>query len=687
MNLTTTMFMLLAIAATSSAGATQASPIEKIVEMISDLQSKVIAEGADAQKTYDEYAEWCEDRSTKLGFEIKTGKADVEEFKATIEEEVSTIGALEAKIEELSSDIQTDEADLKAATTIREKEAADFAAEEKELTEVLDMLERATSILSKEMAKSGASMLQLKSASSLTQALSTMVQASMLTSADASRLTALVQTTQESDDSDSESGAPAAAVYEGHSDGIIGTLEGLTEKAEGQLDKARKTERTSAQNYDMLKQSLTDAIKFANSDMAKAKKSLAESQEGKATAEGGLEVASKDLKEDIATKATLHDNCMQAAEEFELSTKSRGEELSALATAKKVIMETTGGAAAQSYGFNQVSFLQLSSSSDLSRVEAVRFIRDLARKNKSPALAQLASRVSSAVKLGSAAGEDVFAKIKGLITDMIATLESEAEADAQQKAYCDKEMSEANTKKDDLTTEKDKLSTKIAQDSAASTKLKEQVATLQNELASMSKAKAEADALRTKENEAFKKNSAEMKLGIEGVQKALKVLKEYYAKGDQSHSAAEGAGSGIIGLLEVCESDFTKGLTEMTAQEETAATEYDAYVKQDQIETAAKTKDVEYKTKEAAGLDKAVSELSGDLTTVTDELDAVLSGLDKLKEMCVAKAEPYAERKARREAELAGLKQALQILDGEAMLLQKTTRHTLRGAKFHHTAA
>ena len=38
-------------------------------------------------------------------------------------------------------------------------------------------------------------------------------------------------------------------MYEGHSDGIIGTLEGLTEKAEGQLDKARKTESTAVQNY------------------------------------------------------------------------------------------------------------------------------------------------------------------------------------------------------------------------------------------------------------------------------------------------------------------------------------------------------------------------------------------------------------------------------------------------------
>merc|ERR1719453_1705632 len=215
------------------------------------------------------------------------------------------------------------------------------------------MLERATSILSK---GSGASMLQVKNAGSITEALSAMVQASVLSSADASQLTALVQ----QDSSDSEMGAPAAAVYEGHSDGIIGLLEGLTEKAEGQLDKARKAESTSKHNYNMLKQSLTDEIKFANADMDKAKKNLAASQEGKATAEGGLEAASKQLAEDKATKEGLHQDCMESAEEFELATKSRAEELNALATAKKVIVEATGGAAAQSY-----SFLQVSSGSDL----------------------------------------------------------------------------------------------------------------------------------------------------------------------------------------------------------------------------------------------------------------------------------------------------------------------------------
>merc|ERR1719146_272742 len=198
-----------------------------------------------------------------------------------------------------------------------------------------------------------------------------MVQASVLGSADANRLAALVQT------DDSDAGAPAAAVYEGHSDGIIGTLEGLTEKAEGQLDKARKTETSALQNYQMLKQSLIDEIEFANADMDKAKKSLAESQEKKAGAEGDLEVTSKDLAEDVKAKSTLHQDCMDAAEEFEMATKSRGEELQALATAKKVIKEATAGAAGQSY-----SFMQISSSSDLAKSEAVRFIRDLSRKTK-----------------------------------------------------------------------------------------------------------------------------------------------------------------------------------------------------------------------------------------------------------------------------------------------------------------
>merc|ERR1719262_498423 len=116
---------------------------------------------------------------------------------------------------------------------------------------------------------------------------------------------------------------------------------------------------------------------------------------------------------------------------------------------------------------------------------------------------------------------------------------------------------------------------------------------------------------------------------------------------------------------------------------QSASAEYESYVKEDEIAVTTKQQDVKYKTQEAAGLDKSVSELSSDLATVTDELSAVNSGLDKLKEMCVAKAEPYAEKKARREAEIAGLKDALQILESEAALVQVTSKHALRGVQRH----
>merc|ERR1719247_1625941 len=126
-------------------------------------------------------------------------------------------------------------------------------------------------------------------------AMEAMVRASVLSSADASRLSALVQTSQESQDTDGDAavGAPDPAAYKSHSDGIIGTLEDLLEKAEAQLEKAQKTETSNRNNYEMLKQSLEDEIKFANKDMAEAKAGLAASEEGKATAEGDLAVTKK----------------------------------------------------------------------------------------------------------------------------------------------------------------------------------------------------------------------------------------------------------------------------------------------------------------------------------------------------------------------------------------------------------
>merc|ERR1719463_754846 len=237
MNMFKALTLVLAASAFTSVQAGTTDPIEKVLQMISDLETKIIGEGNDAQKVYDEFAEFCEDRSKEVGFEIKSGKQSKKDLEAAIADEAAKIESLNAKIEDLASAISVDEADLAAATEIRKKENTAFVAEEKELLDVIDTLQRAIGILEKEMAKTGsASMMQLKSASSVTQALAVMVEATSLSSADVSKLTALIQNSQESEDGSDSMGAPAAAVYKGKSGGIIETMQDLYEKAEAQLE-------------------------------------------------------------------------------------------------------------------------------------------------------------------------------------------------------------------------------------------------------------------------------------------------------------------------------------------------------------------------------------------------------------------------------------------------------------------
>merc|ERR1719221_1777447 len=238
-------------------------------------------------------------------------------------------------------------------------------------------------------------MLQGKGFDGIVSVLRTMVEASSISSSDASRLTALVQRSrsandgegeEKDDEEENELGAPAAAVYESKSGSIVDTLEDLLEKAQGQLSEARKDETTALHNFELVKQSLEDSIKFGNKDLGEAKDGVSEASEKKASAEGNLEVTSKDLAEDKATLEETKQECMTKAENYAAEKKSREEEIAAITKAQQVISEATSGAASQTYGLSQVSFLQLSRSerSESLGYEAARKVRELARRQQSP---------------------------------------------------------------------------------------------------------------------------------------------------------------------------------------------------------------------------------------------------------------------------------------------------------------
>merc|ERR1712113_964794 len=328
---------------------------------------------------------------------------------------------------------------------------------------------------------------------------------------------------QNSDDSDL--GAPAAAAYKTHSGNILDVLEDLKEKAEAQLSDLRKAESNTKHNFNMLKQSLEDQIAAdtkAKNEEAAAK---AASEESKATAEADLAATVKDLENAKASLESASADCMQTAADHQATVAAREEELKVIAEAKKILTDTSSGAVDQTYSFVQA---RMKSRVDLAGAEVVTLVKRVAREQHSAALAQLASRVAAIMRYGASAGDDPFVKVRGLVSDMISKLEAEAQAEATEKAYCDEQMAKTEAKKAELEEDIAKLTSKIDTAAARSAGLKEEVNDLQAELAALAKLQAEMDQIRTESHAAYVQAKADLELGLDGVRKALGVLRDYY---------------------------------------------------------------------------------------------------------------------------------------------------------------
>jgi len=684
-----------------SALAATVSPIEKIIQLIGDLEAKIIKDGEETQKLYEEFTDFCKDTSKDTQFELKTSNSDAERFAATVSDKEAEISALETKIGELSTTIATNSKDLEAATAIRKKEKADYDTADAELAETVDMLRRAIAILEKEMSKTG--FLQTSSMDKVRDALSALVMAEGVrgvSGADASKLAALLQDKDE--DELTLSGAPDPAAYKSKSGGIVSAMEDMLEKAEAQRAEGQKAEMEANHNFKMLKQSLEDSVANQEKELAESKKAKALAEEDKAVATGELERVQKEIAAATKKLKDLQHECMTKAEDHETEQKERSEELTALATAKKIIKEKTGGASKRAYDELQTdaptdadaSFLQIRSRTHTEirartrtgvkarqiKDRVVSMIQGLAKETGVPALAQLAMRIRSLSMMSA----DPFAKVKGMIQEMIEKLVKEAGEEAEHKAFCDKEMAETEAKKADKEEEVDDLNTKIDRAAAKIAKLKETIALLEKELGKIAAEQKTADETRMAEKEAWGAAKSDFEQGLEGVQMALEVLRDYYAEKDDAaliqgaqsdlgdamslaqSGKSSGAASGIIGMLEVAESDFSKMLAEGSAAEDQAQSEYEALTEDNKVLTAEKETAVKYKGKDKKETEAFLSETKDDLGTTQEELDAVLEYYDKLKPQCIAKPEPYAERKKRREKEIAGLKEALDILEAES---------------------
>merc|ERR1719458_615578 len=136
--------------------------------------------------------------------------------------------------------------------------------------------------------------------------------------------------------------------------------------------------------------------------------------------------------------------------------------------------------------------------------------------------AKLQSSTLSGLAAKIALEEDHFVKVRGLIKDIIAMLKKQAEAEASQKSFCDKEMAKALSNRDGEKLKMEESGATIAKKTAEKEKLSKDIADISKEIAALAKALNEATELRSEEKKENAQTVEDSKAGKKAVDQAMK---------------------------------------------------------------------------------------------------------------------------------------------------------------------
>jgi len=664
---------LLAVLAISGAHADAAgsgvTPIQKVIQLLEGMVAKGKAEKHAEQVQYAAYKQFCDDTTAQKTAAIEEANEMIEVLKADILKYAADIEQLTEEIAVHEEDIAVWTGDTQAATKVRKIEKADYDALHKDYSESVEALQMAIAVLKKQDYD--------RKQDSLVQVSSTLRSQTLIPEEAKRAIAAFLA--QDPDPLDVT--APEANAYEFQSTSIIEMLEKLLDKFVDERYTLEKEETTSVNAFEMLMQDLENQIAAAEKDVSEKTATKAKRIEAKATAEADLAdtTASRDADQKYLDELTAV--CEQKAADFEARQQLRAEELEAIGKAIEIISSSSVAGSGEKYlptllQTKKAALSQLRADARSPMQErAEQYLQNQAKKINSRVLSMLAQRVSF----------EPFKKVKKMIKDLIYRLMEEATEEATHKGWCDTELATNEQTRKEKTLAIETLNAEI--DSLVA-----EIAQLTDEIVELTAAVAELDAAMAKatkfRGEEKAKNAETIKDAQEAqtaVAQAITVLKEFYAKAaeatallqkqqptpppifDTPYTGMQGMKGGVVGMLEVIESDFARLESETAAAEATAQKEYEVFMSDSEIDKSAKTADIANKTTKKQDDEQALESKKVDLEGTQKELDAALAYFDKLKPSCVDAAISYEARVAQRKEEIASLQEALKILSGEAI--------------------
>jgi len=652
-----------ALAGGGSASQRGMSGVQKVIQMLTDMSAKSKQEKKDAEVAFAKFSTWCSQEIPSLEGEISKSGEQIMVLGASIQKLESDVKTLGKDIAALNGKAAMAEADLKAEKDQRAKDHDEFLAESKDYAESVDALERAIAVLQKQAYdRTGgqAALLQFSKSPELPEKARTI-------------LSAFVDTMGEDPDYSSYQ-APEANAYEFQSSSIVDLLKRLTGEFKAKLSECQKEEMNSKHAHEMVVMDLADTVENAKKqidartiekqrkaeDAAKDKKQLAATSNVKAESQETLQATKND--------------CSEHKVSYEEKQRLRAEEIEAINKAVEILSSPEVAGAAERH----LTLAQLSPSATARALVQIaggqgnadgsaginrrvrEFLAAEGQRLHSQRLGMLVQQLAT----------DPFGKVKKMIEDLITRLQEEGHGDAEHEGFCDKELGKSKITRAELSEQIDQLTAAVDDGKATITSLAQSSATLTQEVADLTKAVAEATALRQEESKTNAATLKDAEAAQVAVEAATAVLKEFYEKAGgaallQVQQVQQDAANGVLGLLEVIQSDFANLEANTRAAETEGQKAHETFLAESKKSKAVKERKIEMSKADQASAEAKLQEDTSDLKATQDQLLAATRYFDKLKPQCLDQGMTYEERTKSRQEEIASLRQALEILNGE----------------------
>jgi len=622
-----------------------------VIELVQNMLKEFLAQHEEIMDNWKKYTKWADDS------EMEKQEFIMENKKIVMATQASK-SSNEQQVQKLSEELLTFDEDLGKTTKsigvlekMRKEEKAQFEVTLSDVTKTVAAVVKAIEILHGHQA-TAADLMEVRDRMQL--ALTEYgIHSPLATQTNVQKLDSLLQT-------NSRSGEPDV--------NVVDMLSDLREQLESRKQDLIAKESESQRQYEA-------TLISKQSDLSKMNQVKEHKAARKSDREAAIEQCMATLDQAQTEIADAQGFLTKLSEDRAVATKEHGERITMLKAetgATQAALDALQAVQANTMG-TPAAFLQTGSMTKSktrakaslysglksgTAIEVERLI-ELGNQIKNTELVDLATRIKQdymSTEQKSHFDDSGFGPIMELINNLITQLEEEQAAETSQHEWCNTEKETGVSAQQEREGNLEGLKGSIESFTTQIAQLKTVIEHLQSEIDRVNEETRIAKEIRASEHEIF----LAAKKDHEEVIGAINMAMEAAGQFDGATSALE--------LLQDLLNRYTAALQEILHAEEVAQKAHDDLVKRNTQFVKETTDMMNGKIGERRSVINTLADSKLDMKTNLLELHEVSKYLNDLRSSCDDIRSTYEERKARREAEITALKEALEVISDPSMM-------------------